>query len=212
MNSIFAEKPRFDDRLVHLSSNMDDFEQYTGVHGGRIASLADVVGAAFNLASSDRFFLQQAGLLHDIGEVVMNREYIAASRELTANERFDLERHPVIGEQETAKLGLPRGVQLIVRWHHEWWNGEGYPDGLESEQTPLAARIIRVVDSYASLTASRPYRAARTPDEVKRHLAEWAGIEFDPSVVKTFLAVVSEEETHEVPVATETSDRGFSLV
>jgi HD-GYP domain-containing protein (c-di-GMP phosphodiesterase class II) len=191
---------------------MDDFEQYTSIHGGRIASLADVVGAAFNLASSDRFFLQQAGLLHDIGEVVMKREYIAASRALTVNERFDLERHPVIGEQETAKLGLPRGVQLIVRWHHEWWNGDGYPDGLELEQIPLAARILRVVDAYASLTAPRPFRAARTPDDVKKHLAEWAGIEFDPFVVKTFLSVVTEEDPQEVSLVAETSDRDLFLV
>jgi HD-GYP domain-containing protein (c-di-GMP phosphodiesterase class II) len=130
----------------------------------------------------------------------MNREYVRAKRLLTANERLDLQRHPVIGEQETAKLGLPRGVQLIVRWHHEWWNGGGYPDGLESEQTPLAARILRVADVYASLTASRPFRAAWLDEVVKKYMVEWAGIEFDPAVVKAFLAIKLPEPVHSEPM------------
>jgi HD-GYP domain-containing protein (c-di-GMP phosphodiesterase class II) len=94
----------------------------------------------------------------------------------------------VIGEQETAKLNLPRGVQLLVRWHHEWWNGSGYPDGLVAEQIPLAARILRVADTYASLTSARPFRPAMTDDDARRRLVEWAAIEFDPTIVKAFLA------------------------
>jgi HD-GYP domain-containing protein (c-di-GMP phosphodiesterase class II) len=209
VNGIFAERNEADERLVTLSSKRDDFEQYSAPHGARIASLVDLVGAAFNLASRDRFFLQQAGLLHDIGEVAMNRQYISAARTLNMDERVDLERHPVIGEQETAKLGLPRGVQLIVRWHHEWWNGGGYPDGLESDQIPLAARILRVVDSYAALTSSRPYRQALSPDEAKKYLAEWSGIEFDPAVVKTFLAMVPQEEMRST--AASASEVRFSI-
>jgi HD-GYP domain-containing protein (c-di-GMP phosphodiesterase class II) len=119
----------------------------------------------------------------------MNREYIRAPRVLAPNERIDLERHPVIGEQETAKLGLPRGVQLIVRWHHEWWNGNGYPDGLEAGQIPLAARILRVADAYASFTAARPFRAAWPDDTARKYIVEWAAIEFDPAVVRALLAV-----------------------
>jgi HD-GYP domain-containing protein (c-di-GMP phosphodiesterase class II) len=187
VNSILAERTDTDEKTLTLSSRMDEFEGYTSAHGRRIAAISDVLGAAFNLASRDRYFLQQAAVLHDIGEMTMNREYIRANRALTANERFDLQRHPVIGEQDVAKLGMPRGVQLIVRWHHEWWNGSGYPDGLESEQIPLAARILRAADTYAALTSSRPFRAALTADEAKKYLTEWAGIEFDPIVVKAFL-------------------------
>lgn len=194
MDSILVEKTIVEEKVLRISAQVDEFEAYESAHGQRIASIADLLGAAFNLASRDRFFLQQAALLHDIGEMSMNREYIRSPRVLTASERIDLQRHPVIGEQETAKLGLPRGVQLIVRWHHEWWNGGGYPDGLEAEQTPLAARILRVADAYASLTAARPFRAAWIDDVAKKYLVEWAGIEFDPAVVKAFLAVAQPEE------------------
>lgn len=187
MQSIFAERVEFDEKLLRISPQMDAFEGYRDAHGRRIAEIADTLGAAFNLASRDRFFLQQAALVHDIGELTMNREYIRSPRRLGTEERLDLQRHPVIGEQETAKLRLPRGVQLLVRWHHEWWNGSGYPDGLVADQIPLAARILRVADTYAALTSDRPFRAAMSDEDARRYLVEWAAIEFDPAIVKVFL-------------------------
>src|SRR5205085_3927031 len=108
---------------------------------------------------------------------------------LTEEERFDLMRHPVIGEQEAARAGADRGAQLLVRWHQEWWNGAGYPDALRREQIPLAARILRVADAYAALTDVRPFRAALTEADARQHLVEWAGLEFDPQVVRAFLTL-----------------------
>ena len=188
MEPILARESDLDEKLLELSSEMDAFEGYTYAHGLRIATIADAIGKEFNLATHDRFFMQQAALVHDIGEMVMNREYIKENRILTPNERLDLQRHPVIGEQDAAKRGLSRGVQLLIRWHHEWWNGTGYPDCLEGEQIPLAARILRVADSFAALRDNRPRRKAMSVAEAKAHLKEWAGLEFDPKVVRAFLA------------------------
>ena len=195
MQSIAAKQSNFDEKLLDLSAQIDEFEGYTHAHGLRIAEIADAIGKSFNLAAHDRFFMQQAALVHDIGEMVMNRDYIRENRNLTEAERIDMQRHPVIGERETAKRGLSRGVQLLVRWHHEWWNGGGYPDCLEGEQIPLAARILRVADSYAALTADRPRCKAMAEAEAKHHMAEWAGLEFDPKVVKAFLATVNIDES-----------------
>ena len=119
----------------------------------------------------------------------MNREYIKSNRMLRADERIDMQRHTVIGEQEAAKRGWNRAVQLLVRWHHEWWNGAGYSDALEREQIPLAARILRVADTYAAMTDARPYKAAVSETVAKRYLTEWAGIELDPKIVKAFLSL-----------------------
>ena len=188
MEPTLAKDNNFDEKLLELSSRMDEFEGYTHAHGLRIAAIADAVGKSFNLATHDRFFMQQAALVHDIGEVAMNREYIKQNRALTDAERIDMQRHPVIGEQEAAKRGFTRGVQLLVRWHHEWWNGGGYPDCLEGEQIPLAARILRVADSYAALRDNRPRRQSMSVAEANAHLKEWAGLEFDPKVVKAFLS------------------------
>jgi HD-GYP domain-containing protein (c-di-GMP phosphodiesterase class II) len=185
-----AQSEKFSDEpLAQLSAAMDEFEGYAHPHGRRVAVIADAIAEKFNFASHDRHALRQAALVHDIGEVVMNREYIRASRLLREEERIDMQRHTVIGEQEAAKRGLGRAVQLLVRWHHEWWNGTGYPDALEREQIPLAARILRVADTYAALTDSRPYSVAISASEARRYLVEWSGIEFDPKVVKAFLAL-----------------------
>ena len=193
MESILASEAQTekfsDEPLAQLSAAMDEFEGYAHPHGRRVAIIADAIAEKFNFASHDRLALRQAALVHDIGEMVMNREYIKASRLLREEERIDMQRHTVIGEQEAAKRGLSRAVQLLVRWHHEWWNGTGYPDALEREQIPLAARILRVADTYAALTDSRPYSLAISASEAKRYLVEWSGIEFDPKVVKAFLAL-----------------------
>lgn len=201
VNSIFGEKTAGDDILLRSAAAMDEFEGYPHGQANRVAWIADALGDAFNLASRDRAFLQQAALLHDIGELTMNREYIGANRALSASELLDLQRHPVIGEQEVAKLGLPRGVQLIVRWHHEWWNGTGYPDGLEAEQIPLAARILRVADTYCSLTTERPFRPAIADEEAQKYLTLWAAIEFDPAIVMAFRNVKMLSETQPAEIA-----------
>jgi HD-GYP domain-containing protein (c-di-GMP phosphodiesterase class II) len=187
MQTSIAEYKPVSGPIQKRSSEMDAFEGYDRPHGARIATIADTLAASFNLAQHDRTFLNQAAYLHDLGELVMGRDYISNARGLNEAERLDLQRHPVIGEQEVAKMGLSRGVQLLVRWHHEWWNGLGYPDGLEGSEIPLAARILRIADTYAALTSNRPYRAAMPVDNAKKYLIEWAGIEFDPKVVKGFL-------------------------
>ncbi len=132
--------------------------------------------------------------MHDLGEVAMERDYIQRAGTLTEEERLDLERHPVIGEQEAARASADRSVQLLVRWHHEWWNGSGYPDALGQDEIPLAARILRVADTYAALTDERPYRAALTQEAARRELIKGAGIEFDPTVVSAFLSLSDADE------------------
>ncbi len=178
-----------DERLLKIAALMDDFEGYQHPHAERMVVLVEAIAQKFNLSSHDRFTLRQATLIHDIGEVVMNRSYLQVNRVLNDGERIDMQRHPVIGEQESAKRGLDRAVQLLVRWHHEWWNGAGYPDGLNGEQIPLSARILRAVDTYCALTDSRPYSQAISESEAKRYLIEWSGIEFDPKVVMAFISL-----------------------
>jgi HD-GYP domain-containing protein (c-di-GMP phosphodiesterase class II) len=172
-----------------LASKTDEFEVYSHSHAERMAILVDEIGKLFNLASKDRQSLRAAALLHDLGEASMDREYIKRAGSLTAEERLDLSRHPIIGEQEAAKSGGDRATQLIIRWHHEWWNGVGYPDSLRREEIPLAARILRVADSYAALTDVRPYRPAMSEKEARAHMANWAGLEFDPRIVKALLSL-----------------------
>jgi HD-GYP domain-containing protein (c-di-GMP phosphodiesterase class II) len=173
----------------NLAAGADEFEGYANPHAGRIAVIADQIGRSFHLGSRDRFSLRIAALAHDLGEMVMNRDYIRQAGTLSDDERIDLARHPLLGEREAAGAGADRGAQLLVRWHHEWWNGNGYPGGLRFEQIPLGARILRVADAYASLTDARPFRTAFTERQAREHLLEWTGLEFDPRVVRALLAL-----------------------
>ena len=188
MQSPGQAKAVFEEKLLDLSTRIDQFEGYMHAHGLRIAEIADNIASSLGMPFEDRFTLQQAALVHDIGEMAMNRGYIRENRILTDVERLDMQRHPVIGEQETAKRGFSRGVQLLVRWHHEWWNGEGYPDRLRGEEIPIGARILRVADAYAALTDDRPRRHARSIGEAGQYLKEYAAIEFDPAIVKLLLS------------------------
>jgi HD-GYP domain-containing protein (c-di-GMP phosphodiesterase class II) len=174
MRNFSAKEADFDERVLKIARVIDEFESYRHSHATRIAALADALAQKFNFALHDRYSLQQAALVHDLGEFVMNRDYIKSNRPLREDERADVQRHTIIGEQEAAKRGLNRAVQLLVRWHHEWWNGTGYPDALQCEQIPLTARILRVAVSEA---------------QAKCYLTGWAGIEFDPNVVKAFLSL-----------------------
>jgi hypothetical protein len=177
------------DMFARLAAASDEFEGYKHPHAERIAALSDALAKLFNLARADRASLRVAALAHDLGETAMKRDYIRRAGALDGEERLDLARHPVIGEQEAARAGADRAAQLVVRWSHEWWNGGGYPDALRREQIPLAARILRVADSYCALTDDRPFRRAGTEEEARKHLAQWAGLEFDPQVVRAFLTL-----------------------
>lgn len=183
-----------DEAFLQLAITTDRFERYENPHAVRVAAIADEVAKVFHLARHDRGSLRAASLLHDLGEVAMERDYIQRSGQLTDDEKFDLWRHPVIGEREASRVGADRAAQLLVRWHHEWWNGRGYPDAMQGEDIPLAARILRLADSYAALTDARPFRAAFTAEEATSEIVKRAGIEFDPAVVNAFLILAPIKE------------------
>ena len=199
---------------MQLAAAADEFERYRNEHAVRIANLADEIAQRFLMASRDRKSLRAAALLHDLGEAAMERDYIQRAGPLTDDERIDLARHPVIGEQEAARVGADRATHLLVRWHHEWWNGNGYPDGLRGEEIPLAGRILRLADSYAALTAARPFRQAHSGAAARYMIVQRAGIEFDPRVVHTFIQLdlpVYEEPTADATEATNNSYEGKEL-
>lgn len=205
---------------LQLAEAADRFEQYPNPHAVRIAAIADALAEIFHLAPQDRKSLRIAARMHDLGEVAMERDYIGRAGSLTEEERIDLERHPVIGEQEAARASADRAVQLLVRWHHEWWNGGGYPDALRQNEIPFAARILRLADSYAALTDVRPFRPAMREEKAREQLIERAGIEFDPSVVTAFLALrdldelrsfAKREPEPELPVEAASDDDGWSI-
>ncbi|HSB11210.1 MAG TPA: HD domain-containing phosphohydrolase [Blastocatellia bacterium] len=178
--------------INRLADRIDSFEKYTQPHSRLIAALATRLARRFGLAAPDIAAISEAAMLHDIGLWAMSPAYHPQPRPLSFEARLDLWRHPVIGEQQMVKRDAGRHAQLLVRWHHEWWNGSGYPDSLAFEDIPIAARIIRAVELYAALVADRPYRLAFSEKQAFEAVESSAGIECDPYVVKALLALLEE--------------------
>ncbi|MCI0660963.1 MAG: HD domain-containing protein [Acidobacteria bacterium] len=193
-----AEQPR-GDRLLKIALETDRVEGYSEPHSILIARLATSLAERMGIHGIELTGLKFAALAHDIGERAMKRNYLLHSYELTWEETLDLWRHPILGEQVAAELGLSRLTQLLIRWHHEWWNGHGYPDSLQGHAIPLAARILRVVDSYCALISNRPHRMRFAPSEAEQIIADLAGIEFDPHVVKMMLEMLGEKQRNRQP-------------
>jgi hypothetical protein len=187
-----AERP-LGERLLKLAVEIDRIEGYSEPHSVVIARFSEKLGAMMGLHGSDLSSLKFAALIHDIGERQTKRNYLLRPDALTWEERLDLWRHPILGEQASAELRLPRHTQLMIRWHHEWWNGLGYPDGLSGDSIPLGARILRAVDSFYALVSTRPHRQRFDLREAEQIIADLAGIEFDPMVVKVLLTALQEE-------------------
>ena len=179
-------------RLLKLAIETDRIEGYTEPHAVVVARWAVKLGSRLGLHGRDLTALKFAALAHDIGEREMKARYLLRPSDLTIEERLDLGRHPIIGEQAAAAQHLPREVQLLIRWHHEWWNGNGYPDGLAGEAIPLGARILRVADTWSALNSDRPFRPRYDRDTATRILTEQAGIKCDPQIVKLLLDLLAE--------------------
>jgi HD-GYP domain-containing protein (c-di-GMP phosphodiesterase class II) len=131
-----------------------------------------------------------AGFLHDVGKVGVPSELLARAGALDPQERRLIERHPVIGVGLVEPLDLASEVTMAIRHHHEWWDGRGYPDGLFGSQIPLAARIVAIADAYDAMTSDRPYRRALPQPVAQDELKAFAGVQFDPVLVKEFLCIL----------------------
>lgn len=181
-----------EETITRLADRIDSYEKYSRPHSRVMAELAARLARRMGLPQHDVNAIVEAAMLHDIGLQAMNPPYHSSSRQLSLDERLDLWRHPVIGEQQMARRGAPRHAQLLVRWHHECWNGSGYPDGLSFEDIPIGARILRAVELLSALVSDRPYRAALSDEKAIESLEASAGVECDPYVIASLLVLIEE--------------------
>jgi diguanylate cyclase (GGDEF)-like protein len=157
------------------------------MHLDTVGSLAVDIGHALGLRPDELEELVRAAQLHDLGKLAVPDEILHKKGPLDEGEWAFVRQHPLVGERILRASPAFRNVATIVRSTHERWDGGGYPDGLEGEEIPLAARILSVCDAYTAMTSSRPYRVALSEHEALRELERFAGTQFDPNVV-TLLA------------------------
>jgi HD-GYP domain-containing protein (c-di-GMP phosphodiesterase class II) len=156
-------------------------------HSCHVADWAVRIGQAMGLKSCQLLTLQHAGLLHDFGKLALPRHFWRKSGAFSPDEVRLARRHPRFG---SGMLAAVRGLAAVlpgVRYHHERFDGSGYPYGLSGDRIPLIARILAVADSYSAMTTARSYRRAISNDDACRELVRCAGRQFDPFVVRIFL-------------------------
>jgi putative nucleotidyltransferase with HDIG domain len=178
---------RIADALVRAVDMRDD---YTAWHSDSVAALATRVGERLGLRGTDLRLLSLAARLHDVGKLAVPDSILHKPGPLDEAEWERMRRHPALGAEMLAEVRGLEQVAPIVRWHHERWDGRGYPDGLEREEIPLACRVVAICDAVQAMSADRPYRAALDAQEARSELAAASGSQFDPEVVTAVRAEV----------------------
>ena len=176
--------------LLTLGLVLEARDLETHGHTKRAVEWAAQLGVALGLHPVDLNSLQAGAYLHDLGKLVIPDAILQKPGELTPEEWGIMQTHTVRGWELASRLpGLSTAVLSVIRFHHERWDGTGYPDSLSGEEIPLAARIFAVCDVYDALISKRPYKDAWHPREAIREIQRQSGRHFDPQVVKAFLAV-----------------------
>ncbi len=190
LRAALAETERtYDATLAALSSALDVRDTETEGHARRVVRYMELIAEGLNVPVEQHATLRRGALLHDIGKIGVPDHILRKPGPLTENEWYTMKTHPDLGAKIIANVPFLEEVAVIIRAHHERWDGNGYPEGLAGEQIPLGARIFAVADSFDAMTSDRPYRRGRQLDEALLEIDRCSMTQFDPQVVKAFLAV-----------------------
>jgi HD-GYP domain-containing protein (c-di-GMP phosphodiesterase class II) len=179
--------------LKVLVTTIEARDPYTRAHSQRVSRYATALACMMGCSKEEQDIVQVAGFLHDIGKVGICDAILLKTDPLTPAEYEVIKMHPVIGEQIVQPLGYFTREKAIIRHHHEWWDGRGYPDGLMKHQIPFLARIMTVADAFDAITTNRPYRLGRSFKDGLEELACWAGIQFDAEIVVAFRHIIEND-------------------
>ena len=175
--------------LTHsLTAAIDAKDSYTAGHSERVARMSVELGKVLNLPEEQLNDIYLAGLLHDTGKIGIRDDVLSKDGPLTPEERQHINEHVVIGHRILS--GIVGIEQLLdgVLYHHEQYNGTGYPTGLRSDEIPFIARLIAVADSFDAMSSDRPYRAGMKLEKVESILRDGSGKQWDPTIVNAFLS------------------------
>jgi putative nucleotidyltransferase with HDIG domain len=199
----------FTETVKSLAEAVDKRDTFTSGHSQRVQKIAMDIGRVMKVSDDDLEALEWGGLLHDIGKIGVPDSVLLKQDRLTREERMQMNAHPVIGAEIIAPVKRLEPELPIIRHHHEWFNGSGYPDRLVADEIPRLARILHVADAFEAMTAARPYRMTPlTSEQALAELRKFGGIQFDPDVVDAFVRTKwaidlpdsGRPETREVPM------------
>jgi putative nucleotidyltransferase with HDIG domain len=180
----------FEQTITALANAVDARDVNTRNHSKRVSHIAEAMCRVMNLPESQIEIIKWAGLLHDVGKIGIRDNILLKEGPLDKEERTLMNQHPTIGYEIVSPARQLAAEAPLILTHHEWFNGSGYPDGVEALDIPLGARILGIADAYEAMTSPRPYRKTPLSHEVAiGELRKYSGIQFDPEIVPILIGL-----------------------
>ena len=188
----------FTQTIGALAEAVDKRDPFTSKHSQNVRMISVDIGREMRVSAAELEALEWGGLLHDVGKIGVPDNILLKQERLTREERMVMNAHPVLGAEIIAPVHRLAAELPIIRHHHEWYNGSGYPDRLMGDEIPKLARLLHVADAFEAMTAARPYRMTPlTSEQALGELRKFAGIQFDPEVVDAFVRTRWEEDVRD---------------
>lgn len=182
--------------VTALSEAVDAKDRYTSGHSKRVAEYARMLAKRMGMSEEEQDEIYRAGLLHDIGKIRIPVDIINKAGKLTDEEYNIIKIHPVTGYNILRGIAGNNLIAISAKYHHERYDGKGYPNGLAGDMIPLAARILAVADTYDAMTSNRSYRKALPQDVVRSEIEKGKGTQFDPDIAEIMLHVIDEDKDY----------------
>jgi len=182
-----------------LSETLENKDPFTHGHSSRVNYYSNLLAEKLNLSQKELQDLQVGAYLHDIGKLGVDTKIIYKEGSFSRQELLLMRRHPEIGVDLVTPIGLSQNVVSIIRHHHEFYNGTGYPDGLKGEAIPLLTRIVSTSETFDAMVTDRPYRKALPMKEIVDELKRFSGVQFDPQLVELMLGIIEEKGEEILP-------------
>lgn len=179
--------------VLSLVNAIEAKDPYTKGHSKRVAKYACMIAERLGYAEEELLQLHYIGLLHDIGKIGVPDTIISSPNPLTDEEYEQIKQHPNIGAMILKDVTEIPNITLGAKWHHERFDGRGYPDGLKGYDIPEVARIIGIADAYDAMTSNRKYRSGLPQDVVREEIRRGIGTQFDPHIAEIMLEIIDED-------------------
>ena len=174
-----------------FNSALEAKDPYTSGHAFRVEEYSVKLAKSYGLPKEKIQNIKNAAVLHDIGKIGIRDSVLNKAEKLTQEEYQEIMTHPTIGADIIKKVDFLERISDIIRYHHERYDGRGYPEGLSGEEAPIEAYILALADSYDAMTSDRPYRKALTHDKAIEEIKNNTGTQFHPGLAEKFIEVFS---------------------
>lgn len=184
--------------MYTLAKTIDAKDKYTNGHSMRVAEYSKMIAERMEFSEEDIDDITNMAMLHDIGKIGVPDTIINKNTSLTDDEYYIIKKHPAIGYDILSEMPEMKNVSIGAKWHHERYDGTGYPDGLKGKEIPIEARIIGVADAYDAMTSNRSYRDYMPQAIVKMELENGKGTQFDPEIADIMIDIIKEDAEYEL--------------